>query len=517
MDAVRAWLVNRSPIVVALAICVTVGCAAVPPKAADDTAPSTAAVSSSTNPATPQHNRYNVLFIAVDDLRPELGCYGVDYVETPNIDALAASGVTFENHFCAVPTCGASRYALLTGRSPHRSGVRSGNEVMYRNSSALERGMQPGAQTLPELFRRSGYHTTLIGKLSHTPDGRVFAYNGKGDGREEMPHAWDDYATPYGSWRRGWGTFFAYSDGAHRENGTGQRDLMQFVVEDDDDLPDGMMATQAMAKLRERANHDEPFFMGLGFFKPHLPFVAPRQDWEAVATWPVPPPEPRARPDTGYWSKSGEMYGYTPPPGVPWKKSRPLADENAMAARRAYLACVRYVDRQIGRVLNALDELELADSTVVVLWGDHGWYLGEGAMWGKHTPHERALRTPLIVRTPNQSEPGRRTASLASTIDLYPTLVDVCQPTFTQTHHPLDGVSLVPILTQKAPDVREVATSYWQRSTSVRSATHRLILRRTKDGWTQRELYDVRSGPDGFRNVAIENPDVVERLESFAN
>lgn len=278
------------------------------------------------------NNRYNVLFIAIDDLRPELGCYGVDYVDTPNIDKLASTGVTFLQHFAAVPTCGASRYALLTGRSPLSSGIRSGNNALHSGPTALKAEQQPGAQSLPELFRRSGYRTTLIGKISHTADGKVTAYNGTGDKRHELPHAWDDFATPYGPWQRGWGTFFAYADGKHREDGQGHRDLMEFTAEKDTDLPDGLMAEAAIEKLKELKGKDEPFFMGLGFFKPHLPFVAPKQDWDAVSLWDVPPPVMREGIDTHYANeKSGEFYKYK----TTFEKSRPLALEDAQQARRA--------------------------------------------------------------------------------------------------------------------------------------------------------------------------------------
>ena len=181
-----------------------------------------------------------MLLIAVDDLRTELGCFGVEHALTPNIDRLAAEGVLFTNHFVAVPTCGASRYALLTGRSPGRSGVRGGNQALYRGGTAIRAEVQDGAQTMPELFRRSGYHTVSLGKISHTPDGRVFAYDGQGDGRAELPHAWDELATPFGLWKRGWGAFFAYAEGRHREDGEQHRDLLQFVAQTDGGFPDGL-------------------------------------------------------------------------------------------------------------------------------------------------------------------------------------------------------------------------------------------------------------------------------------
>ena len=153
-------------------------------------------------------------------------------------------------------------------------------------------------------------------------------------------------------------------------------------------------------------------------------------------------------------------------------------------------------------------------STVVVLWGDHGWFLGEGAMWGKHTPLDRALRTPLIIRAPGMSVAGGRVESVASTLDVYPTLMELCHPTFTRTAAPLDGVSLVPVLTGERPRVRVTAKSYWQRNETVRSRAFRLVRRRAKDGWTERELYDLRDGADPDRNVAAQYPGRVRELEA---
>jgi len=457
-----------------------------------------------------ESNRYNVLFIAVDDLRPELGCYGVDYVQTPHIDRLAQGGIVFNQHFVSVPTCGASRYALLTGRDPSNTGG-MGNGAFTGGRSALKAEQLPGAQTMPELFNRSGYRTVLIGKISHTADGKNYAYNGRGDGSPELPHAWDDYATPYGPWERGWGIFFAYADGKHREDGQGHNDLMQFTVENDNDLPDGLMADNAIAKLAELKQRGEPFYMGLGFFKPHLPFVAPRQDWEAVAKWDVPPPLFPNGVESRYTNGgSGEFYRYR----MDWEKSRPLALDDAMQAKRGYLACVRYTDRQVGKVLDALDELGLAQNTIVVLWGDHGWFLGEGAQWGKHSTLETALRSPLIIRAPGSvKQPGTNTQAVASSIDIYPTLIDLCQPRFTQTAEPLDGVSLLPVLAGEKDQVRDAAWSWWSGALTARSATHRFIGKRSDDGkYADIELYDLRQPNGEWINVADDQPEVVERF-----
>ncbi len=440
-----------------------------------------------------------MLFIAIDDLRPELGCYDVDYVQTPHIDSLAAEGVVFLNHFVEVPTCGASRYALLTGRSASSSGVRGGNDRLYRGKTALDTAELPGAQSLPELFRRSGYHTTLIGKISHTPDGKVYAYDGSGDGRDELPNAWDELATPYGEWQRGWGDFFAYANGAHREDGGGYRELTEFVAEHDDDLPDGLMAAEAVRRLKAYGESGERFFLGLGFYKPHLPFVATRGDWEAVQDWPVAAPDPYFAIKSAYRTTSGEFRGYD----SSFDPEARMPPDRRVAARRAYLACVRYIDRQVGRVLAAVEEAGLADDTIVVLWGDHGWLLGESAMWGKHTPLELALRSPLIMRVPGTRNAGAREVGLAASIDVYPTLMELCQPSFNRVQHGLDGVSLAPILDGSADTVQTAVTSYWNDATSVRSAGLRLISRGSGDSIRDIEVYAVRPGDNLFEDLTL--------------
>jgi arylsulfatase A-like enzyme len=456
-------------------------------------------------------NRFNVLFIAVDDLRPELGCYGAAHAQSPAIDRLAAQGMLFSHHYVQVPTCGASRYALLTGRSPASSRVFASNEALYNGPAALLPESLPGAQSMPELFRRSGYRTVCIGKISHTPDGRVYAYNGTGDGRAELPNAWDELPTPFGAWQRGWGTFFAYSGGRHREDGQGNRDLMEFAAERDEDLPDGMMADRAIEELRALKKRRQRFFLGLGFFKPHLPFVAPKADWNFLATNPVPPAPHPEKPDSAYWHKSSEFYGYK----SAFPKENPLAPADQIQVRRAYLACVRYTDRQVGKVLDALDSLGLTDSTIVVLWGDHGWHLGDSQIWGKHALFERTVHSPLIIRAPGIARAGARCEALVETLDIYPTLVDLCRPGFARTQHPLDGLSLRPLLDGTAGTVRETARSYWGKGVTIRTPSHRLIYSRSADGSiTDQELYDVQATPDPVENIAAKHPELVEELSS---
>lgn len=452
----------------------------------------------------------NILFIAIDDLRPELGCYGTREAQSPNLDRLAHEGVLFTRHYAPVPTCGASRFALLTGRSPAKTGVTANNEALYQGPLALKRAMLTGAQTLPELFRRSGYQTVNIGKISHTADGRVYAYNGTGDGRDELPNAWDTLATPLGAWKRGWGIFFAYEGGRHREDGQGHNGLMEFTAKNDTDLPDGLMAEAAIEQLKQLKNSGKPFFLGLGFFKPHLPFVAPQQDWDAFAGKPIPLPRSPGKPTAPYWHPSAEFYKYK----TPFAKTQPLSEDAARTARRAYLACVRYTDRQVGKVLDALKAEGLDKNTIVVVWGDHGWHLGEQQIWGKHSPFERAVRSTLIIRAPGMGKPGRVSDALIETTDLYPTLLELCQPSFTQTAHPLDGKSFASVLSEKQRTIRETAISYWEGSVTIRTATHRLIARRTKDGkgFTDIALYDLTKDLDSTENLAEKLPVLTQEL-----
>jgi arylsulfatase A-like enzyme len=263
--------------------------------------------------------------------------------------------------------------------------------------------------------------------------------------------------------------------------------------------------------LREHANDEQPLFMGLGFFKPHLPLVATRADWEALANVDLPLPE-ADKPTSPYWHRSGEFYKYK----APFEKTQPLSAEAQLTSRRAYYACVRYVDRQVGRVLDALDELDMADNTVVVVWGDHGWHLGEQQVWAKHTPFERANRSVLLVRAPGVSQAGVKSSALVESIDLYPTLVELCQPKFTQTEQPFDGMSLLPILTGEQKAVRPAALSYWGDAISVRSEIHRLIVGKPRGGkFGYEALYDLSSDPDSMRDVSQEQHEQLELMRGY--
>ena len=195
--------------------------------------------------------------------------------------------------------------------------------------------------------------------------------------------------------------------------------------------------------------------MGVGFYKPHLPFVSTKKDWDAIEKADVPIASHQEKPDSEYWHKSGEFYKYN----TVFQKSHPLTEEAQLKSKQAYLACARYSDRQVGKVLKALDDLGLAENTIVVLWGDHGWHLGDSQIWGKHTPFERAVHSPLLIRVPGIKSKGRICSALVETLDIYPTLVDLCSLNNKKTEFPLDGKSLGPLLNDQTGDIREAALS----------------------------------------------------------
>lgn len=443
----------------------------------------------------------NVLFIAVDDLRTELGCYGVENAITPHMDAFADSARLFRNHFVQVATCGASRYALLTGTLP-----RTPADQENSASHTLKRGPSTVARTMPELFRKNGYRTVCFGKISHESEGML-------GNRPELPEAWDELLTPRGQWAGKGSLLFAYANGRVRDIKTGFMQYCEFADVADNELPDGLMADAAVERITQFAESGEPFFMGVGFFKPHLPFVAPKKYKDQFDGVALPSPYGMQRGDTKKAGQSGEFYKYkTNRPFDKPKWNATLAEADAQEIRRGYYACVSYTDAQVGRVLRALDESGLAENTIVVLWGDHGWHLGEHNAWAKHTPLETSLKSPLILRVPGLPSPGKATDSLAASIDLYPTLIDLCNLEQRKTARPLDGVSLRSVLNDPTVQVRQEVLSFWS-DTSMTDGRYRLLVSLAKDtGGYSFELYDHKNDPGELKNVAAQNPEVIQTL-----
>ena len=469
----------------ALLASLVIALAAAPARAQDATAP----------------QRLNVLFIAVDDLRPQLGCYGHAEMVTPALDKLAREGRLFDRHYVQAPTCGASRAALLTGRYPARPGAYENGAIATRPPAQVGRDV-----VLPQLFRDNGYTTVSIGKITHEPDGKLR------DGRPEAPGAWDEVGAPSGKWGSAWDAFFGYADGSTRV--PEKSPATESADVPDDGYPDGLIAGAAVAKLRELEAGNKPFFLAVGFFKPHLPFNAPQRYWVLYDPAKIPAPAHRTPPSGVDPAISlHESFELTPrytglaTPGV-------VTEAEARHLRHGYAACVSYVDAQIGEVLDELDRLGLRERTIVVVWGDHGWHLGEHGVWGKHTLHEVALRAPLIIRSPRPAAPGKASSALIESVDIYPTLAELCGLTAPAD---LDGTSFAAALADPAAAGKPAAYGFWARGRahSIRTDTHRFTEWRDADDPSkviQVELYDHESDPNETRNIAAQHAQLVAAL-----
>lgn len=450
--------------------------------------------------------RPNVLFIAIDDLRPELRPYGVSAVKAPNLDRLAAEGLVFLRHYVQVPTCGASRYAMLTGQRP-TSAAHLSNEA-FVNLLPRTPGERP--ESFAHLFRLAGYHTAAIGKISHYPDGRVYSYAGEGDGRREMPLSWDEIEGPIGKWGTAWNAFFGYADGTSRNSGRTSRPAYEMAPVEDDAYPDGMIAAAAVAKLRQLQSSAEPFLLAVGFFKPHLPFTAPKRYWDLYERDEIelsPNPDAPEGLNPRSLHDSGEFFNnYDSHPSVGGAGTR-IDDEYARTLRHAYYAAVSYVDAQVGRVLDELDRLGLRENTIVVIWGDHGWHLGDHTIWGKHTTLERSLRSPLIIRVPGMVDPGRTTDGLIESVDLYPSLAELCG---LEAPSGLSGTSFVAHLREPGHRGKAGAYGYFGGRSTLRTDRYRITEHHTGD--PRVELFDHAVDPLETTNIAGEQPAVVARL-----
>jgi iduronate 2-sulfatase len=448
--------------------------------------------------ATAAAERPNVLFIAVDDLRPALRCYGEKEMHTPNIDALARQGLLFSRAYCQVSVCNPSRNSVLSGCRPDTTKI-------YDNSEYL-RPKMPNVVTLPQHFKQHGYHAVSVGKIFHHSE------------REpgDDPQSWSEPSWYHGTPHRHWYTADSteYVENLKKLPPEKRPRLMrgppyEAADQPDENYPDAKTATQAIATLRRLK--DRPFFLGVGFVKPHLPFTAPQKYWDLYpadtirlpASYDAPRDVPADAQHNLYELRS---YGRIHPTADPTR-------EQALAMIRGYRACVSFLDAQVGRVLAALDELGLREKTIVVLWGDHGYHLGENRLWTKMTNYEAGTRVPLIVSAPGRKARGQSSAALVELIDLYPSLAELCG--LPPPSH-LEGTSFTPLLDTPNRPWKQAAFSQYARSYngrrdqgrapmgySIRTDTHRYtewfdpdkILRGV-------ELYDQVTDPYNDRNLA---------------
>lgn len=439
----------------------------------------------------------NVLLFCVDDLRPELACFGKDYIHSPNIDAIAKNGRAFRRHFVQAPTCGASRYALLTGLyGPY------GNGALFDRARRLKKDPQSVSPSMPAWFRDHGYATVSVGKVSHHPGGRGGA-DWNDDSQPEMPNSWDRHLLPAGPWQHPRGAMHGLANGEIRKNAK-EMDVHQSTAGEDNIYPDGLICDQALSELKALAADERPFFLAVGFIRPHLPFGAPKKYMQHYRDATLPEIAHKLKP-TGKttWHGSGEFMKYNR-----WKRNPNSDAEFAIEVRKHYAACVTYSDALIGRVLSQLKSLDEDDNTIVVVWGDHGWHLGEHSIWGKHALFEESLHSPLVIAYPGIAKPGVQSDAIVETIDIFPTLCEVAglpKPEFA------DGQSLAGVLNNPQAD-GHAAISYAKSARTIRTNTHRLVAH--KNGNV--ELYDHRNEDAETKNLAAEeaNQDLIQNLKT---
>lgn len=419
--------------------------------------------------------RPNVLFIAVDDLRNDLGCYGHPQVQTPHMDRLAARGMRFDRAYCQYPVCNPSRTSLLTGLRPDQTGVLD-NNTNFRTKL-------PRVVTLPQLFRQHGYFAASLGKIFH----RGLTME---DLRAEMddPASWD-VALYFQATARG-------NKGEGRNLTGGRLEWCRWLAAegDDEDQPDGQIAREAIKLLEQRS--DRPFFLALGFHKPHDPFNAPKKYFDLFPLDKLKLPQDAA-------DRSPELPGALPGGAFREAFAR-FTDQERREFMRAYYAGVSFTDAQVGKVLDALDRLKLADNTIIVLFGDHGYHLGERGWWNKNTLFELSARAPLIVVAPGMKARGKASTRLVEFIDIYPTLAELSRLP-APTH--LAGRSFVPLLNAPQRAWQQAAFTQVQRGKtagrSVRTERWRYTEWRDERGAViGAELYDHRADSSEWKNLA---------------
>ena len=424
--------------------------------------------------------RPNVLFIAVDDMNNDLGCYGHPLIKSPNIDRIAKRGVRFDRAYCQFPLCSPSRVSLMTGLRPSRTRV---FDLQYDFRDAL-----PDVATLSQSFGQNGYYHARVGKIFHYGNPGQIGASGLDD-----PKSWQEVFNPAGRDK----TELEPKIINYTPRNQGLGAAMAFLADEsgaDEDHTDGKVAAKAI-ELLER-HRDRPFFLAVGFYKPHTPWIAPKKYFDLYPLEKIllPPLNTNAARELPAPSLASTR---------PWPH-RGLSVDQARECKRAYFATISFVDAQIGRVLDALERLKLWDNTIVVFWSDHGYHLGEHGLWMKQSNFEESARVPLIIAAPNQKVRGRASSRTVELLDLYPTLTDLAGIAAPPN---LDGVSLRPLLDHPNAKWKRPAFTQVQRGGvrgfpgySVRTERWRYVL--WDDGAKGAQLYDHANDPQEQRNLA---------------
>lgn len=454
----------------------------------------------STAPATAADQRPNVLFLISDDLNNLLGCYGDPLAKTPNLDKLAARSVRFDRAYCSFPLCGPSRNSFLTGLYPNSTGILTNGQVFRQTI--------PSQQSLPQAFRNSGYFAARIGKLYHYNVPMSVGTNGHDD-----PGSWELELNPAGVDRlEEEPRIFSLRPGQF-----GATLSWYASTKGDRDHTDGLHAEDAEWVLERCAKRkNRPFFLAVGFFRPHTPYVAPKPYFDLH-------PESKMPVVQGVKEDQADI----PAPALPNARQDNLDDTKRREARQAYNASISFMDAQVGRVIDALERLGLAENTIIVFTSDHGYHVGEHGLWQKMSLFEESARVPLLIAAPKMATKGRVAKTPVSQVDLYPTLAELCG---VERPANLQGQSLVPIL--KDPDTAGrgwaltqvtrggVGPAAGRGAASGRYFGYSLRTPRWRytewdEGRKGRELYDHDADPREMTNLA-EKPEHAATVESLS-
>lgn len=452
--------------------------------------------------------RPNILLICIDDLKPTIGCYGDPLVVTPNIDRLAAQGLRFDAAYCNQAVCAPSRNSLLTGLRPETLGI-------YDLGTNFRKSRHD-AVTLPQHFKSNGYRTEAFGKIFHIGHGNT---NDKASWSTPHFRGKGDYALPENRPDKGTREEALFTNvPPEQANRLPKGAPYESAEVADEAYADGLVAARAVERIAEGAKTpDEPFFLAVGFVKPHLPFCAPKKYWDL------------------YDPAKFELAKLRQPPeGAPdfaptdWRELRnykggpqtgPVDDKMQRQLIHGYYAATSYADAQVGKVLNALKANGLDKNTIIVLWGDHGWHLGDHGMWCKHTNYQQAARIPFIIDLPGDAPAGAVSKELVESVDLYPTL---CELAGLALPYELDGASMLPILKDPAAKSDGVALHVYPRGKllgrAVRTDRYRLVEWKAPGAPAEDailELYDYQTDPEESRNLAAEQPEVVAELRAI--
>jgi iduronate 2-sulfatase len=422
-----------------------------------------------------EKKKYNILFIASDDLNNDMECYGFSFVKTPNLNRLVKKATRFDRAYNQYPLCNPSRVSLLTGCRPDVTGV--------YNLQKNFRETLPDVITLPQLFMKNGYYSARVGKIYHYGVPNDIGTNGKDDSI-----SWNERVNPKGRDKAEENLLINYTPtiplGA----------ALSYLIADgeDDEQTDGMIAKEAIKIMEDKK--DQPFFLAVGFFRPHCPFIAPKKYFDLYPLDKIPMPKEAVndwndKPEAAKWVRNLNY-------GLDETKRRELI--------RAYYASVTFMDAQVGKLLDALDRLKLTDNTIIVFWGDHGYNLGQHGQWQKQSLFEHSARVPLIVFVPGITT-GKASPPAVELLDVYPTLAELCG---LKAPPNLQGKSLVQLLRKPNRDWNHAAYTQVTRiidnqmimGRSVR--TERWRYTEWDKGKQGVELYDYNNDPDEFINLA---------------